>query len=161
MKPRVYVETSVFGYLTAIPSRDLVAAGRQALTREWWADAGERYELAVSQFVEDEAAGGDEDAAERRLAAIRPLTRLEVSEEARRLADRLVDEGAVPAAAANDASHIAVATVHGAAYLVTWNCRHIANANLFDKIAAVSGAAGYTAVTLCTPDLLLAAASDG
>lgn len=73
MKPRVYVETSVVSYLTARPARDIVIAGRQQSTRDWWAGAKERLELVISELVREEAAVGDRDAAQSRLAAISPL----------------------------------------------------------------------------------------
>ncbi len=63
MKPRVYVETSVVSYLTARPARDIVIAGRQQSTRDWWAGTKERFELVISELVREEAAVGDRDAA--------------------------------------------------------------------------------------------------
>ena len=160
MKPRVYVETSVVSYLTAEPSRDMVAAARQALTREWWAEAAERYELVVSSLVRREAAAGDSTAAGDRLDAITGLEVWEPSPEADRLAEELLLHSAVPAAAAADALHIAIAAAGGADYLLTWNCKHIANAHLFGKIAAVCEGAGLRSVTICTPEELMEAPTD-
>ncbi len=112
-RPAVYLETSVVGYATARPSRDVVAAGHQALTREWLANSAKRYTLLVSQLVVSEASGGDQDAARERSAFLKNIARLAVTDEAARLASRLVDSGAVPRKAAEDAVHIAVAAVHG------------------------------------------------
>ena len=76
MKPRVYVETSVVSYPTARPARDIVTAGRQYSTREWWTTAAARFELVVSDLVLREAAGGDAAAAGGRVNALGGLVRL-------------------------------------------------------------------------------------
>ena len=127
-KPRVYFETSIVSYLTARPARDIVIAGRQQSTRDWWVTASSRFELVISQLVREEAGVGDPDAATARLAAFAPLARLAFPREALALAQRLVDAGAVPRRAAPDAAHVAIAAVHNVEFLATWNLRHIANA---------------------------------
>ncbi len=126
-KPRVYVETSIVSYLTARPARDIVIAGRQQSTRDWWVTASSRFELVISQLVREEAGVGA-DAATARLAAFAPLARLAFPREALALAQRLVDAGAVPRRAAPDAAHVAIAAVQNVEFLATWNLRHIANA---------------------------------
>ena len=154
MKPRVYVETSVVSYLTARPARDIVVAGRQQSTRDWWATASRRFELVISGLVREEAAVGDPEAANARLAALAPLTRLAASREALDLARRLVAAGAVPPRAAQDAAHVALAAVHGVEFLATWNFRHIANAAARRRIEAVCRGSGFDPPVLCTPEEL-------
>src|SRR5947209_7105533 len=127
MKPTVYVETTVPSYLTAWPSRDLVWAAEQQLTRDWGARRSE-YELRVSSLVLLECRAGDPDAAALRLAVLDGVPVLAQTPEVEALAAALLREVPLPARAGADALHIAVATVHGAGYLVTWNCTHIANA---------------------------------
>jgi len=73
MKPKAYIETSIVSYLTAWPSRDLVLAAHQQVTRDWWASRG-TFELFASQFVLDEAAAGDAQAAAGRLATLMDMT---------------------------------------------------------------------------------------
>ena len=136
-KPRVYVETSVVSYLTARPARDIVIAGRQQSTRDWWAGTKERFELVISELVREEAAVGDRDAAQSRLAAISPLPVIGATPEVARLARALVDAKAVPERAGQDAVYIAIAAVHRVPFLVTWNFRHIANAVARPRIEAV------------------------
>ena len=80
--PRVYVETTIISYLTASPSRDLVLAAHQQVTRDWW-NARDTFELYVSQFVVDEASAGDADAAGRRIAAVQDLVLLDLTSDAR------------------------------------------------------------------------------
>lgn len=154
-KPAVYLETSVLGYATSRPSRDLVVAGHQQITREWFALRAQAYELFVSQLVAREASGGDEEAARERAAFLRGIPRLGITDAAGALAARLVESGAVPRKAAEDALHIAVAAVHGVDYLLTWNCKHIANATMRQAIESVCRAAGYEPPVICTPEELM------
>lgn len=150
MKSRIYLETSVISYLTAWPSRDLVRAGHQETTREWWATRS-TFELYISQLVLEEAAAGDPAAAAKRLEAVRDVPVLELTTEATGLARDLVREAALPAKAAADALHIAIAAVQGMDCLVTWNCAHIANATMRPKIEAICRANGFEPPVICTP----------
>lgn len=149
-KPTVYVETSIISYLTALGSRDLVQAAHQEVTRSWW-DSRDEFALYVSQIVIDEASAGDVRAAGRRLDALDKIPLLDVTDEVAVLASRLVRDGGLPKKAQIDAFHVSVATVHGVDYLLTWNCKHIANASLRGKIESISRAAGYQPTTICTP----------
>ena len=112
MKPRVYIETTIPSYLTARPSRDLVRAAHQQVTREWW-DARHGFDLFVSEIVMSEAAGGDPEAAAKRLEAIAGIQFLRLDDHARVLARELVAAGPLPENAAIDALHVAVAVVNG------------------------------------------------
>jgi predicted nucleic acid-binding protein len=154
MQPKVYLETSVISYLTAWSSRDLIKAAHQEITREWWRGRT-RFELYVSQIVLREASGGDPEAARLRLESISALPVLTASPEASALAQQLVAQGSLPAKAAVDALHIAIAVVNGIDYLVTWNCTHIANAAMRHKIEAICRQSGYEPVVLCTPEQLM------
>ena len=154
-RPRVYVETSIVSYLTARPARDIVIAGRQQATRDWWKTARTRFDLLISQLVREEAAVGDPEASRARLDALASLTALAAPMEARELARRLVDAGAVPERAARDAMHVAIAAVHNVEFLVTWNFRHIANAVARPRIELVCRRAGVGPPVLCTPEELV------
>ena len=153
-KLTVYLETSVIGYATSRPSRDLVVAGRQQITREWFSAGADKYELFVSQLVSSEASAGDEDVARERAAFLHGIPRLGITEAAGDLASKLVDSGAVPQRAAEDALHIAVAAVHGVEFLLTWNYKHIANATMRQAIERVCREAGYEPPVICTPEEL-------
>ena len=126
----VYIETTIPSYLTARPSRDIVQAARQQLTREWWDVERRNYDLCISQIVLDEAAAGDAEAAQRRMAAIDTLPLLDLTFEVDGLAGTIMQSGLLPASASRDAVHIAVTAVNRN-ILLTWNCRHIANATIF------------------------------
>src|SRR5262249_6790590 len=133
-KTRVYIETTVVSYLQAKPSRDVVIAGHQQTTHEWWDAHRDGYELCVSLLVLQEAAAGDPHAAQERLAILKLMTPLETTESALALAKDLLAAGALPPKAAEDALHIAIAAANGVPYLLTWNCRHMANATMRPRI---------------------------
>ena len=103
MADRVYIETTFVSYLTARPHRDVVIAAHQQITHEWWDTRRENYELCISQLVRKEAGAGDAQAAQERLEVLKPMTLLETSDEALDLAKELIQAGALPAKAADDA----------------------------------------------------------
>jgi predicted nucleic acid-binding protein len=155
MAERVYIETTVVSYLTAWPNRDVVIAGHQQITHEWWNTQSNRYELCVSQLVLGEASAGDPVAAEERLRILDLIAVLETTDIAVDVAKELVRAGALPAKAAADALHVAVAAAHGVPYLLTWNCRHLANARMRLSIESVCHANGLKAPIICTPEELM------
>lgn len=155
MVQRVYLETSVVSYLAAHPSRDLVTAARQQLTHEWWARRRPAFEVCISALVVAEAAAGDRDAAERRAQVIRDIPSLSIPDEAIVLAQTLAKAAGLPARAAADALHIAVAACHGIDFLLTWNSTHIANAEFRPKVEKACRDNGYEPPVLCTPDELM------
>ncbi len=155
MKPTVYVETSVVSYLTARPSRDVVVAAYQEVTRDWWHTAPNRFMLYASALVISEARSGDSEAARGRLEVLGTLPLLDATGPAVELTEKLLDEGAVPRTAAEDAAHIAIAAANGVDYLVTWNFRHIANATMRSRIEDVCRRSGYGPPVICTPSELV------
>ena len=155
MPRRIYIETTIPSYLTARPSRDIVQAARQQLTREWWDVERRNYDLCISQIVLDEAAAGDAEAAQRRMAVIDTLPLLDLTFEVDGLAETIMQSGLLPASASRDAVHIAVTAVHQVHFLLTWNCRHIANATIFRDLQHIIMSAGYDMPVICTPEELL------
>ncbi|MFQ6091072.1 MAG: type II toxin-antitoxin system VapC family toxin [bacterium] len=155
MKPTAYIETTIVSYLTSRLSRDLIIAAHQQLTQEWWGDRRQEFDLYVSELVVQEAGAGDPSEAQKRLDALEDIPQLELSENCRSLARELLDRHAVPAEAVEDALHIAVSAVHGMDYLLTWNCAHIANAQMREAIEGVCRASGYEPPIICTPEELM------
>ena len=151
MKPTVYLETTIISYLASWPSRDLVTAAHQQITHDWWTNQRGLFDAYVSQIVVDEASGGNPEAAARRVAVISHMPRLETLDEARGLAEALVSARLVPERYGNDAAHIAIATVHGMQYLLTWNCAHMANATVRRNVERFLVQQGYQPPILCTP----------
>jgi hypothetical protein len=150
---RVYIETSIIGYLTARPREDVIFQARQELTRIWWGARRERYEILVSQLVLDEAGAGDEEAAAERLELLERIPLLDVA-DARidPIADALLAAQLVPDKARSDAEHVAIATVHGVDYLLTWNCKHIANAEKLPGVYRLLTDMGYSPPLIVTPE---------
>ena len=157
MKPSVYVETTVVNYLTGRPSRDVIVAGRQALTIEWWDTCRERFDVYVSALVVTEAEDGDPTAVQRRLVAIQDVPALAVSDEAQALARQMVEGGPMPKEYPDDALHIAICALNGIDYLVTWNCTHLANAAMRKQVERFLETAGYDCPVICTPEELMEA----
>lgn len=155
MKARVYLETSVISYLTARPSRDVVSAGHQQVTLAWWERRRHDFEVVASHLVEQEVSSGNPEAATRRLAVLEGVPLLNVTEAANELAIAIVRGGLLPQAAFPDALHIATATVHEIDYLLTWNCAHIANAEILPRVASICESYGLTLPFICTPEELL------
>ena len=155
MKPTVYVETSVIGYLTSRPREDPIVAGHQNTTREWWQTAADQFDLMASELVVRECSAGDHSAAEERLEALAEITLLRTTSDADQFADALIAGLAVPESHPEDALHIALAVVNGIQYLVTWNFRHIVNAAVRSTIERICRDAGYEPPIICTPEELL------
>jgi hypothetical protein len=132
-----------------------VQAARQQLTREWWDVERRNYDLCISQIVLDEAAAGDAEAAQRRMAVIDTLPLLDLTFAVDGLAETIMQSDLLPASASRDAVHIAVAAVHQVHFLLTWNCRHIANAIIFRDLQHIIMSAGYDVPVICTPEELL------
>ena len=150
MKPRVSIETTIPSYLAARSSRDLILAAHQETTREWWAKRGE-FDLFVSQLVIDECRAGDFQAAAARLLTLVDLPVLEPGAAIDHLVETLLRKVPLPSRAAYDAAHIAYAAVHQLDYLLTWNCRHIANAHFRRRIEAICLDLGHQPPLIATP----------
>ena len=155
MKPKVYIETSVVSYLTARPSRDPIIAAHQNLTRKWWEQERAKFELFTSRLVVDEARAGDPQAAKLRLEMLRAIPRLVLTRRAKELAREFINRGYLPLKATEDALHIATATVHKMDYLLTWNCKHIANADVQRNLAGICKLKGRQLPITCTPEKLM------
>jgi hypothetical protein len=151
----LYLETTIPSYLTARPSRDLIIAGHQQITREWWEKRQGDFQVYISQLVLDEAGAGDPGAARERLKIIQPLRLLDITPEVAELASGILASGKIPRKAASDAAHIAIAAVHGMDFLVTWNCVHIANAVIAKALASICREHACECPVICTPEELL------
>jgi hypothetical protein len=150
-KPRAFIETTIVSYLTAFPSKDTDIARDQEMTRDWWATCRDRFELITSPLVVSEAGAGEARMAQLRLSILATIMVVDVTRAALALADELIRSGALPEKARTDAAHVAAAVTNRADYLVTWNCKHLANKALQRKIGECCVAAGYTPVAIRTP----------
>lgn len=151
IKPRVYIEPTVVSYLVARPSNNPILAARQEASRQLWEDYVDRFEFVISPIVRAEIQRGDPIAVQRRLEMVSSLTVLEILPEVDVLGQKLLDTGAVPGNSEPDAQHIAIATIHGVEYLVSWNHKHIVNEHKREHINQVCREIGFQPITICTP----------
>jgi predicted nucleic acid-binding protein len=151
----VYLETTLISYLCSRPSRDLLVAAHQQVTSDWWSGRRGAFDCFVSQIVLDEASAGDPEEARKRMEIVELFPVIEVTEESQVLAKAILSSEAIPARAVRDAAHVAVAAVHNIDYLLTWNCTHLANAQVIRRISLVCNREGYHMPTICTPEELM------
>jgi hypothetical protein len=155
MKPTVYLETTIVGYLALRVSGALRVAANQQTTRDWSDSHRQGFDLFVSRFVVDECSDGDPQAAQERLVYLKGIPLLQAADDVNLLAEALLARVPLPVTAAIDALHISVAAVNGVEYLLTWNCKHIANPSLRPQIESVCREMGYEPPVICTPQELL------
>lgn len=157
---RLYLETSIVSYATAWPSRDITIAGIQQQARDWWASERQAFELVTSQLTLDEAGDGDPSAAADRLQLLAGIPLVEINEDVRSLARRLIEAHTMPSKAEPDAIHVAAAAFGDVKYLLTLNCRHIANAHELPRIYEILDTEGFGQMLICTPAEFLGSEDD-
>lgn len=150
----VYIESSVISYLTARPSNDLVKSARQAITVDWWDNQRHRFDIFVSELVEEEISRGDAEAATKRLDIASEIPNLDISDTAREIAEMLISNLLIPEKSPEDALHIGIAAAEGIDYLITWNFTHINNAETKNGISKLIENYGFAPPTLCSPEEL-------
>jgi len=155
VKKDVYIETTVVSYLTARTSRNTIIAGHQEATRKLRPKLAAEYGAFVSALVYEEAQRGDPRQARMRLEAIKSFPMLEIDDEARDLAQRIIAEKGVPKEYPEDALHVAVAAVNGIEVFITWNFGHLINPFIRFKIRRIVENAGYQCPEICSPEELL------
>lgn len=156
MKKIVYIETTIVSLLVARPSRDIVMAGHQAETRQWWDEKRVQYRCVTSEEVFREASRGDAEMVRLRLEALNELPVLDVDERVLRIAEEILRDRILPPNVSSDAIHATVAAMHGANILLTWNCRHLANPDLLPRLRKFMERHGFELPEVCTPVELLA-----
>ena len=150
-KKKVYVETTVVSDATALPTNDLARMGRQITSIKWWNSATTSFELYCSDVVKREARRGDSEAAQRRMDALEGMPELQTSSQALSLAMKLIEGKAVPKEYPDDALHIAIAAVCGMDFLVSWNFKHITNAQTIPLVKRICAENGFVCAEICTP----------
>jgi predicted nucleic acid-binding protein len=157
MKKQVYIETTVVSYFAARPSRDIIIAGHQEATRDLWPVLATKYETYISALSYEEARKGDPDQARMRLEAIKPFPMLDIDDEARTLAAKIIDGRGIPPDYPEDALHIAVAAVNGIEVVITWNFAHLNNPFTRKAIRRIVENEGYACPEISSPEELLEA----
>ena len=155
MKKSIYLETTVVSYYTSKPGRDIIVLAHQEITREWWHKSIKQFEIFISEVVIEEASMGDPEAAKRRLEELRDFPHLELNDKVEETAQMYMEKLEIPEKAFRDAAHLAVASVHNIDYLVTWNCKHLANGEIIRKLRDISKDLGIHTPIICTPEELI------
>lgn len=127
-------------------------SARQLLTHQWWNDERSNYELVTSQYVIDEASDGDPIMATERLQSLEGIPLLPLDPQIGVIAQEIMSRAILPPKAAVDALHIAIVAHHEIQYLLTWNCKHIANARILPRIYEVLTDLGLPIPIICTPE---------
>lgn len=156
-----YIETSIISYLTARPSSDLLAAAWQKVTIDWWDTQRHRFDLFASDLVIEEAGRGDDIAVARRLGALAGIPLLAITDEVVAFSEVLIEARAFPQKAIGDSLHVSLSAVHGIDYLLTWNYRHIDNAETKPIIRRACSVRGYGYPEICTPQELMGVFENG
>lgn len=133
----------------------MLVAAMQEMTLEWWSTRRRKYDVYISELVVEEVRQGDADAVQRRLSSLKGIASLRITREVVDLANEFIKQGAIPAKAISDATHVALAVVHGVDYLLTWNCRHIDNVENKPMIRSICAVAGYPYPEICSPQELM------
>lgn len=155
MKPTVYLETSVVSYYTSRPSRDIIVLAHQQITAEWWAKVPRKYEIVISEVVIEETSAGDKTAAERRLEVLKGFAVLKMRIEVEELARRYLKVLPIPEKAFGDVLHLAFCSIYKVDFLVTWNCNHLANAEVIRVLQKWNRENNIHTPIICTPDVFL------
>lgn len=151
----VYIKTSVVSYLVARPLAHSVAHQWHVWTKDWWRLRRPYFECVISEEVLREAAAGDSKASRQRLEALSTLTVLRRTRAVDKLVEAFLSNGALPAKAKADAVHLAVATSHRVDYLLTWNCKHLANAEILLRLRPLAEQRGCRMLEVCRPPQLM------
>jgi hypothetical protein len=150
----VYIETTIPSFYFEERQTPVLIAWRQA-TRTWWDSFRHHYRLVMSDFVIRELRRAP---APKREATLSLLADVELLDDPDGLDDMIatyIDNRLVPREAAGDAGHLAMASMHGIDFLLTWNIRHLANANKFQHVRVINGRLGLHVPTITTPFTLI------
>jgi hypothetical protein len=151
----VYIESSVISYLTAKPSRDLIVAAYQQITRDWWHSELYKYQCVISDFVMDEISRGDTNAASERVKTVRHFNKIGLNQTVLDLVRAYNEVLGIPAKAQYDLFHLAISVGNGVDYVLSWNFKHIANAFIREKVYYINSSLGLRTPTICTPEELI------
>lgn len=136
-KPRAYVESSIPSfYYEQRPAAKIVA--QREWTRQWWSQAPDRFELVTSPAVLDELSRGIPERGSERISLMEHVPILPIVPAIDEIVRTYLKHKLMPQDPTGDALHLAVASLHKCDFLVTWNCRHLANANKFGHIRRIN-----------------------
>ena len=154
MLEKVYLETSIISYLTARPSKDIIILGHQILTKDWWEKSKNDYELFISEPTIDEISLGDPDRVKDRTEIIKGINALSSNKEIQNLVKLYMNHFKFSKKLELDITHIAYSIYYEMDYLLTWNCKHIANAHFKVQLSNFNKKKNILMPEICTPEEL-------
>lgn len=155
MKETIYLETTIISYYTSRPSNDIMVLAKQRITEQWWKNNLNKFDVYISEAVFEEISEGDPDAALKRLNVVNTIPSLEITDDVKNVYKIYMKRLQIPDKALRDAIHIAIASVHSIDYLVTWNCKHIANGEIIKKLISINIELGLSIPVIVTPEELM------
>jgi hypothetical protein len=155
MKETIYLETTIISYFTSRPSNDIMVLAKQRITEQWWNNNLNKFDAYISEAVFEEISEGDRDAALKRLNVVNTIPSLEITDDVKNVYKIYLKRLQIPDKALRDAIHIAIASVHSIDYLVTWNCKHIANGEIIKKLISINIGLGLSIPVIVTPEELM------
>jgi len=159
MQPKVYIETSIPSFYYEDRS-DAAAIVRREWTRRWWDNNRDAYELMSSTAVIDELKDGEYAKKDDCLSLLDDIPLLVIETEVSEITATYIKHKLMPNEPTGDALHLALASHHKCEFLLTWNCKHLANANKFQHIKRINTLLGLFVPNLVTPLELLGELSD-
>ena len=155
MKETIYLETTIISYYTSRPSNDIMVLAKQRITELWWKNNLNKFDVYISEAVFEEICEGDSDAALKRITVVNTIPSLEITDDVLNVYKIYLKRLQIPDKALRDAIHIAIASVHSIDYLVTWNCKHIANGEIIKKLMSINNELGLSIPVIVTPEELM------
>ncbi len=155
MKQSVYLETTIISYLAARPSRDLIVAGHQQITLEWWEKVSPKCQCYVSEVVIEESEKGDIEVSKKRLDLISDFQVLAVNEEIKKIASIFFEHLRIPEKSRLDSFHLATACWYKMDYLLSWNCKHIVSGSVRKLLNEINEELKIYIPIICTPEELM------
>jgi hypothetical protein len=154
-RPTVYLDTTIPSYLTAPLSSNVANAHMQRITRVWWSRYRRNCSIFVSDRVFAESHGGREDEARKRLAALESIDAVCLTDRSEALMASLLADGLIPQNARADAEHIAYAATNRVRFLLTWNCRPLANRMILRRVIQRCESHRVVCPQFCTPETMV------
>jgi predicted nucleic acid-binding protein len=159
-KSSIYLETTILSYLAARPSRDIIIQAHQQITWDWWESQKDNYDLYISEMVIQEIMDGDSEAVKKRQLFAENIPVLKISAGIRDLASDLIKFLRLPQRAEPDAIHLAFAINYEINFLLTWNCAHLANGLVINKLKNFEIKTASSIPVIVTPEELLSGGED-
>ena len=154
MKEKVYLDTTIPSYIIATPSRDIILLTHQELTREWWEESRENYDLYISDIVILEINGGNREYAQKRSDLLNGIKVLENNSEIEVLVNKYMNHFNFPEKLYRDMYHVAFTVYYKIDFLLTWNFAHLNNAHFKVQLHRFNRKNGYDSPEICNPEEL-------